>query len=109
VTAPGSGGRYAVVLREIGRGGMATVYVARQSDLDRLVALKELSALAAADTTTARRFVRESPPRRLAEPSEHGHGARLLRAPGHAVHRDGVPGARLAAAAYGRADGQAPQ
>jgi hypothetical protein len=59
VTAPGTVGRYAIV-REIGRGGMATVYLARQSDLDRLVALKELSALAAADPTTARRFVRES-------------------------------------------------
>jgi Protein kinase domain len=59
VTAPGSVGRYAI-LREIGRGGMATVYLARQTDLDRLVALKELSALAAADATTARRFVRES-------------------------------------------------
>jgi protein kinase-like protein len=59
VTAPGTVGRYAIV-REIGRGGMATVYLARQSDLDRFVALKELSALAAADAITARRFVRES-------------------------------------------------
>jgi len=59
VTAPGSVGRYAI-LREIGRGGVATVYLARQTDLDRLVALKELSALAAADATTTRRFVRES-------------------------------------------------
>jgi serine/threonine protein kinase len=36
-------GRYEIV-RSIGRGGMATVYLARQTDLDREVALKELSA-----------------------------------------------------------------
>jgi tRNA A-37 threonylcarbamoyl transferase component Bud32 len=52
-------GRY-VITREIGRGAMATVYLARQTDLHRLVALKELSALSAADHSTARRFVRES-------------------------------------------------
>jgi serine/threonine protein kinase len=52
-------GRYEI-LREIGQGTTATVYLARQTDLARLVALKELSALAVADTSTARRFVRES-------------------------------------------------
>src|SRR4029077_8847952 len=52
-------GRYDI-LREVGRGGMATVYVARQTDLDRFVALKELGAPYVADHAFAERFVRES-------------------------------------------------
>ena len=52
-------GRFEVV-REIGRGGMAVVYLARQTDLDRLVALKELPAFHAADSDFAERFLRES-------------------------------------------------
>ena len=53
-------GRYSIV-SELGRGGMAVVYLARQLDLDRLVALKELAAFhAASDPSFAQRFVRES-------------------------------------------------
>src|SRR4051794_27081485 len=52
-------GRYEIV-EQIGRGGMAVVYLARQLDLDRLGALKELSAVHAADPSWAARFVRES-------------------------------------------------
>src|SRR5215207_2567871 len=39
---------------------MATVFLARQADLDRLVALKELSAFRQADPAFTARFLRES-------------------------------------------------
>jgi hypothetical protein len=52
-------GRYEL-LREVGRGGTAVVYVARQSDLGRLVALKELAAFQAAKPEVVERFLRES-------------------------------------------------
>jgi Protein kinase domain len=52
-------GRYEV-LREIGRGGMAIVYAARQPDLDRQVALKELSSFHVSSAEFAHRFLRES-------------------------------------------------
>jgi hypothetical protein len=52
-------GRYEI-LREVGRGGMAVVWLARQSDLDRSVALKELAAFRAADPAAVTRFLTES-------------------------------------------------
>ena len=52
-------GRYEI-LREIGHGGSAVVYLARQTDLGRLVALKVLSLPRDGDGAAARRFVRES-------------------------------------------------
>jgi serine/threonine protein kinase len=52
-------GRYEII-RELGRGGMATVYLARQIELDRAVALKELGALSTFDPSFAKRFLREA-------------------------------------------------
>jgi serine/threonine protein kinase len=62
-------GRYEL-LRELGHGGTATVFLACQTDLDRLVALKELSALPVSDPSMGRRFLRES---RLAGSLNHSN------------------------------------
>ncbi|MDA0168141.1 protein kinase [Solirubrobacter taibaiensis] len=52
-------GRYEV-LRVLGEGGMAVVHLARQPDLQRLIALKELRALRGEDPAYAQRFLREA-------------------------------------------------
>jgi serine/threonine protein kinase len=52
-------GHYQIV-RQIGRGGMAIVYLARQQVLDRGVALKELSSFQASAPGMAERFLREA-------------------------------------------------
>ena len=51
--------RYEIV-REIGRGANAVVYLARHSALNKFVALKELLRIEAGDETAAARFLREA-------------------------------------------------
>ncbi len=49
-----------VVVRPLGRGSMASVYLAREVALDRLVAIKVLAPSRASDDTARRRFEREA-------------------------------------------------
>lgn len=49
-----------VIRHEIGHGGMASVYLALQTSLDREVALKVMSPALAADPTFTRRFLQEA-------------------------------------------------
>ena len=70
------------ISHELGRGGMAVVYLARQTDLDRWVALKELHP-EPRDASVVRRFLRES---RLAGSLSHPNIVTVL----DFFERDGV-------------------
>src|SRR5712691_11285807 len=52
-------GKY-IVKRELGHGGMGTVYLAEQPGLGREVAIKELILSAVADPTALKRFIQEA-------------------------------------------------
>jgi serine/threonine protein kinase len=56
--------------RQLGRGGMAMVYLARDERLDRLVALKIMAPERAADEEFRKRFIRES---QIAAAVDHPH------------------------------------
>ncbi|MBI4613949.1 MAG: protein kinase [Planctomycetes bacterium] len=60
-------GRFSI-LRELGRGGMGVVYLARDPRLDREVALKVMLSAELADDTDRKRFLREA---RLAAEARH--------------------------------------
>lgn len=58
------------ILRQLGRGGMATVYLAIQQSVDREVALKIMSPQLLADPNFGERFLREA---RIAAKLHHRH------------------------------------
>jgi len=60
-------GQYEII-EEIGRGGMATVYRARQINAERFVAIKVIHSNIAADKSALERFIREA---RLVARLEH--------------------------------------
>lgn len=68
-TLPAQLGRYEL-LAEIGQGGFATVYRARDTALDRPVALKELKAALLTETRGLKRFHREA---KLVARLDHPH------------------------------------
>jgi eukaryotic-like serine/threonine-protein kinase len=96
LTASLAAGRYRIE-RELGRGGMAVVYLARDSELERSVAVKVLAEHLSGDGDFVARFVREA---RLASRLSHPNVVRVY----DAGDEDGrpfivmewVPGASLA-------------
>ncbi|HET7925073.1 MAG TPA: protein kinase, partial [Rhodanobacteraceae bacterium] len=69
------------LLRQLGRGGMATVYLAVQQSVDREVALKIMSPALLADPNFGERFLREA---KIAAKLHHRHVVGI-----HDVGRDG--------------------
>jgi serine/threonine protein kinase len=64
------------ILSSLGSGGMGEVYKARDTRLERLVAIKVLGGVLAADQQFHERFEREARTIFAAEPSEHLHASR---------------------------------
>ena len=72
------------IVSQIGRGGMAVVYLARQPVLGRSVALKELAPFLAGDPALAQRFIREA---RVAGSLNHPNVVTVF----DFLEQDGVP------------------
>ena len=72
------------IVEQIGRGGMAVVYLARQPVLGRSVALKELAPFLAGDPALAQRFIREA---RVAGSLNHPNVVTVF----DFLEQDGVP------------------
>ena len=72
------------IVSQLGRGGMAVVYLARQPALARSVALKELAPFLAGDPALAQRFIREA---RVAGSLNHPNVVTVF----DFLEQDGVP------------------
>src|SRR5215207_8434379 len=72
------------IVSQLGRGGMAVVYLARQPVLARSVALKELAPFLAGDPSLAQRFIREA---RVAGSLNHPNVVTVF----DFLEQDGVP------------------
>ena len=84
------------IVSEIGAGGMATVYKAKQKSLDRPVAIKELKKSYRADSQIVRRFERES---RVAASLQHENIVHIYdywKKPAYAIVMEYVDGINLA-------------
>ena len=101
-------GRYRIV-RKLGAGGMADVYLAEDQELGRQVAIKILNDRHAADDSFIERFRREAKNAAGLSPPEHRLDLRPRRGRGHLLHRDGVPRRPLAQGADRRPRARADQ